>query len=229
MTITMNKKATLSVIELDPEEKATKSIIWLHGLGADGNDFVPIVPELKLPKSMNVRYIFPNAPVMPVTLNNGYQMRAWYDIYGLGKGFEIDAAGIAKSVQAIDEIINQEIERGVDSKNILLAGFSQGSVIALTTGLQFDKPLAGLIALSGYLPLAAQVIANGSVANKQIPIFIGHGTEDPMVSVSLGITAFDALKAAHYPVTLHTYPMPHSVCPQEIQDISEFIKGIWSS
>jgi phospholipase/carboxylesterase len=219
----MNNQTPISCIEIEPAAQAEKSIIWLHGLGADGNDFAPIVPELNLPKTLNVRFIFPNAPVMPVSINNGYKMPAWFDIYGVDLGSKIDATGIAKSVSTLGVLIAREIERGVATKNIVLGGFSQGAVIALIAGLTYPESLAGIIALSGFLPLAQETFANGSSANKHIPIFMAHGTEDPIVPINMGALSYEALKGAGYPASWHSYAMPHSVCGQEIHDITEFL------
>lgn len=215
---------TLSYIELERTPPVKKSIIWLHGLGADGNDFVPIVQELKLAPTMGMRFIFPHAPIMPVTLNHGYEMPAWFDIYELSLAAKIDSKGIAKSVKAIEKLIEKEIARGMATTDIFLAGFSQGATIALTTGLCYPKPLAGIIALSGYLPLADEVLQRSSHANRQLPIFIAHGTNDFVLPYALGQNTCTILKNAHYPVTWHSYLMAHSVCEQEIQDLSKWIE-----
>ena len=184
----MKKHQSLHFIEIEPSTAAKQTIIWLHGLGADGNDFVPIVSELGLPLQHSIRFIFPHAPIMPVTLNNGYEMRAWYDIYSLTSK-EVDQEGIARSVISIAEIIEAEIARGISSENIVLAGFSQGAAIAMTTGIRYHKPLAGVIALSGYLPLAITSFDHTSEANRNLPIFIAHGTEDAVVSYFAGKAA----------------------------------------
>lgn len=221
----MNIEETQQNIEIAPATPATKSVIWLHGLGADGSDFVSIVPELKLPTSSAVRFIFPHAPIMPVTINNGYEMRAWFDIYDLAIAKRIDEAGIAQSVKTIDSLIENEVARGIATENIILAGFSQGAVIALTAGLTYPKKLGGIMALSGYLPLADKVLQHASAANQSIPIFIAHGTEDPIVPYALGKGTYVALQQAGYPVSWHSYDMPHCVCAEEIKDISHWISG----
>jgi phospholipase/carboxylesterase len=200
------------------------SVIWLHGLGADGHDFVPIVSELRLPKELSVRFIFPHAPVMPVSVNNGYEMRAWYDITSLSIDRQVDRTGIVRSVAAVELLIESEIESGVPAQHIFLAGFSQGAVIALNTGLKTTKRLAGIIALSGYLPFADEAIAAANPVNRDTPIYIAHGTQDPIVPFVLGETAATELQAAGYAVSWHSYPMAHSVCPTEIADISAWIQ-----
>lgn len=217
----------LSSIELHPKENADKCVIWMHGLGADGNDFAPIVPELHLPKTLHIKFIFPHAPVMPVTINNGYEMRAWFDISHNGISADIDHSGISQSVAAIDTLIEHEIANGIASENIMLAGFSQGAVIALMTGLLFPKRLAGILALSGLLPHAEDAVKQASAANRDIPIFIGHGTQDQLVPAALGKSTYDALKHASYAAEWHAYPMAHSVCPEEIRDISQWMQKIW--
>jgi phospholipase/carboxylesterase len=217
----------LSSIEINPTGRAERCIIWLHGLGADGNDFVPIVPELRIPPQLNTRFIFPNAPVMPVTINNGYEMPAWFDIYAPDLGAKVDTRGIEQSVLAINTLIQHEQAQGVPAANIMLAGFSQGALIALTTGILYPERLAGIIALSGMLPQADTLIRHASPANRDLPIFIAHGTEDNIVPLSMGRAAYTALTNAAYPVTWHDYAMPHSVCGQEIGDISNWIRKIW--
>jgi len=218
---------TVSCIEIEPQQTAQKSVIWLHGLGADGSDFVPIVPELKLPASMNIRFIFPHAPTIPVTINNGYEMRAWYDILGLNRESQVDIRGINQSVAIIEKLIKKETARGIPSQHIVLAGFSQGAVMALSTGLRFNERLGGILALSGYLPLAEQTLTDANIANRQTPIFIAHGTEDMVVPHAYGKAAYMALKQANYPVSWHSYAMPHSVCAEEILDISKWLTDIF--
>lgn len=214
---------TADYIEINPEVIAKYSIIWLHGLGADGSDFVPIIPELNIPSSLAIRFIFPHAPVMPVTINQGYEMRAWYDIYGVTIAAKIDADGIAKSVAAVNQLIQREVGRGIAAENIILAGFSQGAVIALTAGLTHINKLRGIIALSGYLPLADQVLSN---LNTTTPIFIAHGTEDSVVPYVMGTATYVALKQAGLPVDWRSYPMAHSVCGEELRDISLWIQKV---
>ncbi|MBX3708332.1 MAG: carboxylesterase [Gammaproteobacteria bacterium] len=222
----MNKETRLSCVEIEPANTAKRSILWLHGLGADGNDFAPIVPELNLPSSAAVRFVFPHAPIIPVSINNGYPMRAWYDIYHLSIDSRVDKVGIAQSVISIQQLIEREVSRGIPTHNIFLAGFSQGAVIALTTALCYSHPLAGVIALSGYLPAASETLENANPANHQIPIFLAHGTEDPIVPFTLGNATYAIVKQASYPVTWYSYPMPHSVCTAEIRDLSAWLNGI---
>lgn len=214
------------LIEINPTNPPQQTIIWMHGLGADGNDFVPVVPELHLPDSMPIRFVFPHAPVMPVTLNNGYKMRAWFDIYELTRSARIDESGIASAVDIVEKLIAREEARGISAANIILAGFSQGAVVALTTGLCYPERLGGIIALSGYLPVADKVFARASKANRDIPIFIAHGTDDPIVPYTHGKGTCMALKREGYSVTWHDYPMQHSVCATEIRDISDWIQSI---
>lgn len=214
----------LSTIELNPSQAAQKTIIWLHGLGADGEDFVPIVPELNIQEPLQIRFIFPNAPVQPVTINGGMRMRAWYDIYAANINAKIDTNGINQSKEAIEELIENEIKRGISSKNIMLAGFSQGAVIALTTGLQYEQPLGGIIALSGYLPEAETILSN-ITANQKCPIFLAHGIADPIVPYELSVAAKNNLTRSGLPISWHSYQMPHSVCGEEIKDIGEWVKN----
>ena len=216
---------SLSCIEINPKTQATASVIWLHGLGADGNDFAPIVPELHLPETLAVRFIFPNAPEIPVTINNGYVMRAWYDIVSMSIDQRTDEKGVFCSVAALTDLIEKEIDRGIPADKIILAGFSQGAVIALTTGLLYPKRLGGIMGLSGYLPHADKIFAEASQANQSVPIFLAHGTQDPVVPFMLGQMACDLLTKHHYQVSWHRYMMPHSVCGEEIKDISEWIES----
>jgi phospholipase/carboxylesterase len=215
---------TDAAITLEPAMPATASVIWLHGLGADGNDFVPIVPELKLPASLPVRFVFPHAALRPITINNGFVMRAWYDIKSLTReGFE-DEAGIREAERLVREYIAAEIARGVPTHRIVLAGFSQGGAIALQTALRYPERLAGLVALSTYLPLHASLAAERAPANAAIPILMCHGTQDGVVPLQMGAMSRDALLQLGYAVEWHTYPMPHSVCPEEVNDISRWLQ-----
>lgn len=199
------------------------SIIWLHGLGADGQDFVPIVEELSLPVA--VRFIFPHAPMRPVTINGGYVMRAWYDIAGSSIGEQQDEHGIRASQQAIDALIAQEVARGIAPDHIFLAGFSQGGAIALHTALRQAVPLAGVLALSCYLPLAGSAGNEVLPGTRTTPVFMAHGRNDPVVPYGLGATSRDALVKLGYAVEWHEYPMQHSVCEQELRDIETWLKN----
>jgi phospholipase/carboxylesterase len=215
--------SVLPTVEKETAAHPTWSIIWLHGLGADGNDFAPIVPELVSPQWPAVRFVFPHAPVQPVTINNGMAMRAWYDVYGFDLMAQQDEAGIRTSIKHLEALIAREQERGIPAERILLAGFSQGGAIALAGGLRYPQKLAGIVALSTYLPLAASLAAERSAANADIPIFWGHGTVDPVVVLQRGADSRAALEALGYHVDWHTYLMPHSVCPQEIADLKQWI------
>jgi len=203
------------MIEIETGANPVASIIWLHGLGADGHDFEPIVPELDLPKP--VRFVFPHAPIQPVTLNGGMPMRAWYDIIQLGGGAE-DEVGIRASQKLVEELIDKQ-----STPMIVLAGFSQGGAVVLQTALRHPKRLAGVLALSTYLPIAAKLAAEASPANKDIPIFMAHGSYDDIIPMARAVASKDLLKKMNYPVEWHEYPMPHSVCPDEIADIGAFL------
>ena len=214
----------LDTIELQTHESCDWSVIWMHGLGADGSDFVPVLPELGLDPSIRIRFVFPNAPAIPVTCNGGYVMPAWYDIISLDKNNrEVDVDGIVKSRQQIRDLIGREEELGIPSDRIFVAGFSQGGAVAYTTGLTHPKPLAGVIALSTYLPVTQLVDEEATEANRRVPIFAAHGTEDDVVSIELGLRARDFLVQKGYTCQWHEYPMPHSVCLEEIQAIGAWL------
>jgi phospholipase/carboxylesterase len=216
----------LSCIEIAPKQQAKGSVIWLHGLGADGNDFVPIVPELRLADELGLRFIFPNAEMRPVTINNGYVMRAWYDILAMDITHRADKEGINESVNQINSLIENEESKGIPSQNIILAGFSQGAVMALTAGLRSNKTLAGILALSGYLPFTEDIIGNLSASKKNIPIWMGHGIQDNIVPYQAGLTAFDTLKRSGLTISWHSYQMGHSVCAEEVRDIADWITAV---
>ena len=211
--------SVLPAVRVGPE-KASYSIIWMHGLGADGHDFEPIVPDLNFKQKSKTRFIFPHAPSQPVTWNNGYVMPAWYDIIAIGKDVPEDEAGIRKAQKAITILIENEIAQGVDAKHIILAGFSQGGAIALHTALRYPDKLAGILALSTYLPLADKLAGEASAANKNIPIFMAHGDYDPVVPIALAEMSRQKLITLDYKVLWRTYPMEHGVLPDEIDDIS---------
>ena len=215
----MNKP--LEAIEIETRPNPSHAVIWMHGLGADGSDFVPIVRELKLPP-LGIRFIFPHAPMRPVTINGGFVMRAWYDIVVQDLVRQEDERGIRESQDLVGQLIDKEIARGIPANRIALAGFSQGGVITLQTGLRYPKRLAGLLALSCYLPLSATLEKERSAANQDVPVFIGHGTADDIVPLQRGLGARDALSKLGYKPEWHQYPMPHSVHPDEIADI-----GAW--
>ncbi len=219
--------ATLSTIVIEPRSEHRFTVIWLHGLGADGHDFEGIVPQLHLAGKASIRFVFPNAPVRPVTINGGMRMRAWYDIAGSSLERQVDFAGITQSSAALDVLIEQEVTRGIAPEQIILAGFSQGGVIALHTGLRYPKRLAGIIALSTYLPTLPQLANEASKANQDLPIFMAHGTADPIVPIEIAKSAYHQLVARHYPVQWWEYAMQHSVCAQEIEHISLFMQHIF--
>lgn len=213
----------LDCVELTTGDRPRWSVIWLHGLGADGNDFAPIVPELVRKHWPAMRFVFPHAPVRPVTINGGARMRAWYDILNLSLDQRADEEGVRQSIAEVEQLIARERDRGVPPSRLLLAGFSQGSAIALATGLRRERSLAGVIALSGYLPLAGKTEAEATEAGKATPVFMGHGRQDPVVVPALGQRSRDALTALGVPVQWRDYPMPHSVCAAEIADIADWI------
>ena len=210
----------MDAIEIESGANPQAAILWLHGLGADGHDFEPIVPELGL--AQPVRFVFPNAPVRPVTINSGMRMRAWYDILQLGGGPE-DEAGIRASQRFLDDLIAKETARGIAPGRIVLAGFSQGGAVALQTALRHPERLAGLLALSTYLPLAATLQGERSAANADLPIFMAHGRYDDVIPFDRAQASRKHLEALGYPVQWHEYPMPHSVCAPEIADIAAFV------
>jgi len=216
---------TLETIEVETGPAPRAAVIWLHGLGADGHDFEPIVPELRLPASQPVRFLFPNAPQRPVTINMGMRMRAWYDIFQLGGGAE-DAAGIRDSQAALQALIAEQAKSGIPASRVVLAGFSQGGAIVLQTALRHPERLAGVMALSTYLPLSGTLQKERSAANGDLPIFMAHGQYDNMIGIDRAMQSRDALQALGYPLEWREYPMPHSVCPQEIADIAEFLQRI---
>ena len=213
-------------IELESGPHPCASVIWLHGLGADGNDFAGLVPELDLNGCLPIRFVFPHAPSMPVTVNAGYVMPAWYDILGANLVDQQDAIGIQRSEQSILAMVANEVARGIPHERIVLAGFSQGCAMALHTGLRLAHGLAGIMALSGYLPLADRLGAERHAANATTPIFMAHGTQDQVVILARGEASRDALVALDYDVQWHTYPMEHAVHPREIVNISEFLTQV---
>ncbi len=213
-------------IEIETAPQPAASVIWLHGLGADGRDFVPIVPELRLPSDLAVRFVFPHAPHRPITINRGYVMRAWYDIAETEFGRREDEAGIRESEQTVRALIRRETERGIASERIVLAGFSQGGAVALHTGLRLPQRLAGILALSTYLPLADTLKAEAHPANADVPIFMAHGTDDPIIPLALGESSADLLTRRGANLEWRTYEMEHSVCLDEIQDIGGWLTRV---
>ena len=216
----------LPTIEIETAADPRYAVIWLHGLGADGSDFVPIVPELGLAAAPGVRFIFPDAPSIPVTCNGGWVMPAWYDIISLEPhSRRIDEAGIVASRTAIRRLIGREVARGISPERIFLAGFSQGGAVAYTTALTHPEPLAGIIALSTYIPSAALIEREAAAANGSIPILAAHGSEDDVVSPALGRAARDFLLGRGYAVEWHEYPMPHAVCGEEVDRIGAWLRA----
>jgi len=213
----------LPCVELETAPNPSHAVIWLHGLGADGNDFKPIVPELVDRAWPPLRFVFPHAPVRAVTVNAGMRMRAWYDIFGPQIAAKQDEAGIRASIAALDALIAREAERGIPPERVILAGFSQGGAIVLAGGLRHAAKLAGIIALSTYLPLDAVTEAERHAANTSLPIFMGHGGFDPIVPQALGQLSRDVLVGLGYDVEWHSYPMAHQVCPPEIGDLRRWI------
>jgi phospholipase/carboxylesterase len=216
----------LQCVEVQTQSAPNATVILLHGLGADGYDFVPVVRELETLGAPAARFVFPHAPTMPVTINGGYVMRAWYDIVGADLVRREDEGGIRASQARVEALIAREVERGVPRSRIVLAGFSQGGAITLHTGLRQREPLAGLVALSCYLPLAESFAKEAAAGSRGVPILLAHGTQDPVVPLARGTASRDALTAAGYAVEWHEYPMPHSVCAEELQDIAAFLKRV---
>ena len=219
----------LPCIELETSPQPSAAVIWLHGLGADGNDFVPIVPELDLAGCPGIRFVFPSAPSMPVTVNGGYVMPAWYDILGRNLVDQEDASGIQASASAIVKLIEREASRGIAYENIVLAGFSQGCAMVLQVGLRFPQKLAGIMALSGYLPLAMSLAIEKHSANQKTPIFMAHGEYDPVVPLERAQASCALLEKLGYSVSWNEYPMEHSVNHAELADISRFLQQVLSS
>jgi phospholipase/carboxylesterase len=217
-------ETVLQLITLEPQGPPNASVIWLHGLGADGHDFEPIVAELGLTEGHGIRFVFPHAPVRPITINGGMEMRAWYDISDQGLERGVDESGIRGSAEMVAALIESEVAAGIDSTRIVLAGFSQGGAIALHLGLRYHQRLAGILALSTYLPLAPSLSHEAADAQDKLPIFVGHGSHDPLVPEDFGRRSADMLEEAGYLVEYHTYPMEHAVCAEEIRDISNWMQ-----
>lgn len=210
----------LEKIAVNRQENVSATVIWMHGLGADGHDFEPVVHMLNLP---HIRFILPHAPFLPVTLNNGYEMRAWYDIFGLQPDSPQDETGIKKMQQTINAMLEEEISKGIPANRIVLAGFSQGGAMALHTATRFNQTLAGVLALSTYLPLKNKLLGERHSANQQTPIWMAHGRFDNVIALSTAQSSREVLENAGYPLEWHEYDMPHSVCEQEIDDIRNFL------
>ena len=214
-------------VEVTTGDSPVGSVIWLHGLGADGHDFEPIVPELALPEDLPLRFVFPHAPVRPVTINGGMSMRAWYDIVSLDAEGRADSQGVHESTAILETLIARENERGIKADKIVIAGFSMGGAIAINTALHTKHSLAGLMALSTYLPLPNEV--EGSAADRNLPIFMAHGSFDPMLPMQWGRASAERLEDAGFTIEWHDYPMAHAVCPEEIRDIRQWLLKVMPS
>ena len=217
---------TPDAVIIEPSAGHRASVIWLHGLGADGHDFEPILPELRLPHDHGIRFIFPHAPVRPVTINGGMVMRAWYDVRSQDLRRDEDVDAIEEAKEIVNRYINTEIKRGIDPGRIVIAGFSQGGAITLHCGLRYPACLGGLLALSCYLPLPGRLAVEKSLANQTIPILMLHGVFDPVIPMQTGQQSCDYLRQAGYNVEWRTYPMQHSVCLEELQHIGQWLKSI---
>ena len=215
----------LETVEQSTRPRVAWSVLWLHGLGADGHDFAPIVPELLRPHWPGIRFVFPHAPVRPVTINGGVPMRAWYDIKSLSTDDRADEAGVRASMAEVDALIARERDRGVPAERVLLVGFSMGGAMALATGLRREAPVAGIAALSAYLPLSSKTAAEMTAGGKATPVFMAHGTQDPVVAPAWGSRSRDAMQALGVQVEWRTYPMPHSVHPQEVRDLGNWMEA----
>ena len=213
----------LPCVERETGPAPRYSIVWLHGLGADGHDFEPIVPELVAREWPSLRFVFPHAPVRPVTINNGMAMRAWYDIKGADIASRQDESGVRESVAQLDALIARETERGVPAERVFVAGFSQGGAIALAGGVRHAQALAGIVALSTYLPIAEKTAGERHAANAKLPIFMAHGSHDPVVPQPLGASSRDHLRTLGYTIDWHSYPMAHQVCAEEIADLRQWL------
>jgi phospholipase/carboxylesterase len=216
----------LDALEIETGHHAEACVIWLHGLGADGHDFEPVVPALDLPEKPGIRFVFPHAPMQPVTLNGGTVMRAWYDVYGVEGVRREDEPGVRASQTRVEALIAREKGRGIPAARLALAGFSQGGAIALHTGLRHAERLAGILALSTYLPLAGTLAAEAHAANRDVPIFMAHGTHDPLIPLAHAQRSRDRLVEAGYRVEWHEYPMAHQVCDEELRDLSAWLRRV---
>ncbi|MGG7054008.1 alpha/beta hydrolase [Nitrosomonas sp. ANs5] len=222
----LDTQSLLPAIEITTGANPTHTILWMHGLGADGNDFVPIVHALDLSPEISIRFLFPHAPVQPVTINGGWKMRAWYDIKHNDLSWQEDETGLRNSQRAITALLEHEIQRGIPAAHIVLAGFSQGGAMALQTGLRLPYKLAGIMVLSGYLPLPHHLAREAHSANISTPIFMAHGTQDPVVPIALANTSQQLLLEHHHAVEWHEYPMAHAVCDPELADISRWLRKV---
>lgn len=217
---------TPETVEVTTGDNPIGSVIWLHGLGADGHDFEPIIPELRLPVNTPLRFVFPHAPLQPVTIHGGMVMRSWYDILSFDSEGRTDRAGVLKSSDVLDDLIGREVERGIKEEKIVIAGFSQGGAVAIHTALCTSYNIAGLMALSTYMALRDD--ADAAVSRRDLPIFMAHGSFDPVLKIDWGRASADKIIETGYSVDWHEYPMAHAICPQEVADISSWLSGIYS-
>ena len=217
-------KPTLDAVEINPPGSPRACIIWLHGLGADGHDFEPLIPQLGLVDDLGVRVVLPHAPHRGVTINSGMVMPAWYDIRAADFSRGEDSEGIRESEQQLQALVRREVDNGIPPERIVLAGFSQGGAIALHTGLRYPQPLAGILALSSYLPLADTLAKEAAAANSRVPIMMAHGTQDPVVPVMLALQSRDRLEQLGYRVNWHSYPMQHALCPEEVGELRDWLQ-----
>ena len=213
-------------VVVEPSRSATAAVVWLHGLGADGHDFEPVAAEIARGGLDDVRYVFPHAPVRPVTINGGMAMRAWYDIMGPELDRRADEQGVRESAGIARALVDEQIARGIAGERIVLAGFSQGGAIALHAGLRFPFRVAGILALSTYLPAAKSLAAEAHPSNRDVPIFLAHGSQDPVIALALSERSRAAMADLGYVVEVHTYPMPHSVCAEEVRDIANWLQRV---
>ena len=213
-------------VVIEPSKPATAAVVWLHGLGADGHDFEPVAAELGRGRLDDIRFVFPHAPVRPVTINGGMEMRAWYDIAGPDLDRRADEEGVRASAGIARALVDEQVARGIAGERIVLAGFSQGGAIALYAGLRFPFRVAGILALSAYLPAAKSLAAEAHAANRDVPIFLAHGSQDPVIALALSEHSGAAMADLGYIVEVHTYPMPHSVCAEEIRDIANWLHRV---
>jgi phospholipase/carboxylesterase len=214
----------LPFVEVNPKSQPKAAVIWLHGLGDSGNGFAPIVPELKLPDELGIRFVFPHAPIRPVTINNGMEMRAWYDITNMDFNNRADSQGVKESADLVADLIEDEIASGIPADKIVLVGFSQGGVVALHLGTRYAKTLGGIMSMSSYMSEPEKLAAEAHPANKDTSIFVAHGTHDDVVPVFMGNAAFKVLESNGYSVTWHEYAMQHNVCMQQLNDVSAWLQ-----
>jgi phospholipase/carboxylesterase len=219
----------LDALEVETAPNPDAAVVWMHGLGADGHDFEPIVPELGLPARPGIRFVFPHAPLRPVTINQGHVMRAWYDIRALAGVRREDEAGVRQSARQIEALVERERQRGIVPRRLVLAGFSQGGAMALHVALRYPERLAGILALSCFLPLAFTLATEASAANRDVPIFWAHGLHDPMIPLALAEQGREQVAALGYRIEWHQYPMPHSVCAEEIADVARWLGRVLAS